>query len=67
MHGVSDKLFIKHGMWQSVKAKGGYVVENYSEKLSVTHNLGIKKNILKTGVWLFWSFYFFFNNLIINN
>lgn len=39
--GVCNRLFKKHGRWQSDRAKDGYVNENLSEILSVTKNVGI--------------------------
>ena len=39
--GICDRLFKKHGRWQSENAKDGYVEEDVQTLLSVTKNLGI--------------------------
>ena len=39
-HGISDRLFKKHGRWKSDNAKDGYVSEDMDTRLSVTRNLG---------------------------
>ena len=39
--GVSDRLFKKHGRWQSERAKDSYVHESFSDMLSVSKCLGL--------------------------
>jgi hypothetical protein len=39
--GVPDRLFKKHGRWQSDSAKDGYVRESMENQMSVSMNLGL--------------------------
>ena len=39
--GVPDRLFKRHGRWASESAKGGYVQDSFSSRLSVSKALGI--------------------------
>ena len=38
---IEDIISIKYGHWKSEKAKDGYVKQNLSQRLSITHKLGI--------------------------
>ena len=39
--GIADRLFKRHGRWQSKSAKDGYVKDNFQSLLSVSESLGI--------------------------
>ena len=39
--GVPDRLFKRHGRWQSETAKDGYVEDSFKAMLSVTDSLGL--------------------------
>ena len=39
--GVSDRLFKRHGRWQSENAKDGYVKDNLEARLKVSKNIGL--------------------------
>ena len=39
--GIADRLFKRHGRWQSENAKDGYVKDNVQSLLSVSKSLGI--------------------------
>ena len=39
--GVQDRLFKRHGRWQSETAKDGYVEDSLKARLSVTDSLGL--------------------------
>ena len=39
--GIPDRIFKRHGCWKSKKAKDGYVEDPVSERLSVSHQLGL--------------------------
>ncbi|XP_078352499.1 integrase/recombinase xerD homolog isoform X1 [Oculina patagonica] len=39
--GIVDRLFKRHGRWQSENAKDGYVKDNFESLLSVSKSLGI--------------------------
>lgn len=39
--GNADRLFKRHGRWQSENAKDGFVKDNFQSSLSVSKSLGI--------------------------
>ena len=40
-HGIPDRLFKRHGRWQSESAKDGYVQDSMDDRLRVSKNLGL--------------------------
>ena len=39
--GVEDRLFERHGTWNSLATKNGYVDDSLASRLSVSQSLGI--------------------------
>ena len=39
--GVGERVFLRHGRWESVSAKEGYVKDNITSRISVAKSLGL--------------------------